>query len=142
MSSAITKLQSAQMTLQHLYGNPGQNLLQFKSDLVNGNVYREHRLTNLSLMQLLIIVHDLLNCLNARFENLHTDTLYLAYNIFDYKNLHDAQNETALVMHGIGEIKTLYGHFPVPWQNAGCDLDKALSEWNDLKVVVSCNQHY
>lgn len=141
ISSAVTKLQSSQMTLRYLLENTGEHSLQFEQDLTNDNEYKEHELKNVVNSATLNrqksqIVQSLLDCLDARFENIHTDPLYLACNIFYHKNWPDF-NDNALVIYGNREIKPLYEHFQEPLLSVDCDREKALSEWNELKQHVA-----
>ena len=145
-ASAVSKLQSVNVTLRHLAENPGESCQQFEQDL-NGTTYKEHTLNRVIPNDTLQkerrrIVQDLMDCLQSRFENLHDDPLYLACNAFDHKNWPDIQQEAALLLYGVEDIKVVFQHFRVILEHAGCDLDKALSEWNDLKLHVARNAHF
>ncbi|KAL5019991.1 hypothetical protein ScPMuIL_002883 [Solemya velum] len=145
ISSAVTKLQSSMVILRNLMDNPGENQ-QFTGE-IQGDEYREHTLLNV-LQQATLeperrrIIQELIDCLEARFENLHHDPLFLACRVFDHKTWPGIQDQQALLQYGAEDIKNLFQHFSVVLTNANCDQQEALSEWNDLKLHVSRNGHF
>ncbi|KAL5019633.1 hypothetical protein ScPMuIL_002525 [Solemya velum] len=145
ISSAVTKLQSSMVILRNLMDNPGEHQQEFTGE-IQGDEYREHTLLNV-LQQATLeperrrIIQELIDCLEARFENLHHDPLFLACRVFDHKTWPGIQDQQALLQYGAEDIKNLFQHFSVLLTNANCDQQEALSEWNDLKLHVSRNGH-
>ena len=144
ISSAVTKLQSATLSLRDLFDNKGEHQRSFKNEIQNGNQYKKHTLLNCPTPPNNVfqanendrrrIVQGVMDCIHSRFESVHEDELFLSCHVFDYKNWPD--NPEALMQYGHDELNTLHRHFHVILDNAGCDLDRAHSEFNDLKLHI------
>ncbi|XP_069122177.1 zinc finger protein 862-like [Argopecten irradians] len=142
-SSAVTKLQSTAVTLNHLKSNPGINQQAFLGAL-EGDQYKDHTLLNVIDEDVLQrermrIVQHLIDCLDARFENLHTNPLFLACHVFDHKNWPSSEDQEALLVYGVQDVQNIMTHFAVILQNANGDPEKALEQWTDLKLHVTRN---
>ncbi|KAG1682561.1 Bardet-Biedl syndrome 2 [Nymphon striatum] len=122
-------------------GHGGQRwsqLQQFQNEL-DGNKYKDETLHNSIIGATLDrersrVVQSVMDCITARLASIHEDPLYLACHIFDHKNWPDRNNRDALLQYGSGDIQVLYDHFSVLFQNTGCDIDIAKSEWKNLKL--------
>ena len=150
VSSAVTKLQSSNVSLRAMFDDKGEHLKSFENEL-HGNQYKEHTLLNCPVPPNDVfqsnenerkrLVQAVIDCLHSRFENIHEDQLFVSCHAFDHKNWPDTTPE-ALLQYGHDELNVLQNHFTSLLDNAGCDIDKAHSEWNDLKIYVSRNQHF
>ena len=93
VSSAVTVLQAANATLNDMINNPGAQLLQFDNDVID-NKFHDFTLKNpieraVLKEQLRRIILGIIDCIQTRFENLHTDELFRACHVFDHKNWPD-----------------------------------------------------
>ncbi|XP_052223803.1 zinc finger protein 862-like [Dreissena polymorpha] len=146
LSSALTKVQSANESLHDLGQNDGENIQSFRNKLV-GNVYEGETLHNVvddvslnnEKQRLVLSVTD---CINVRLGNLNTDEMFVSCHVFDPKNWPDDQQGEALNIYGNGEIGILLNHFREPMLNAGVDENQVLNEWKYLKLYISRNQHF
>jgi len=91
--SAVTILQVNQIALQTIAQHGGPEQHNFLND-VHGGQYKEHTLQNVVPINTLdqqkrVIVQDVLQCLETRFENLHGNPIYISCQVFDHKNWPD-----------------------------------------------------
>nr|XP_022291235.1 zinc finger protein 862-like isoform X2 [Crassostrea virginica] len=144
VSSAVTVLQAANATLNDMINNPGAQLLQFDNDVID-NKFHDFTLKNpieraVLKEQLRRIILGIIDCIQTRFENLHTDELFRACHVFDHKNWPDLNAGDALAQYGLAEIQQIVEHFRPLLQ--GCDTVAALREWVDLKAYICRNRHF
>ncbi|XP_021357227.1 zinc finger protein 862-like [Mizuhopecten yessoensis] len=74
VTSAVTKVQSAQLSLRDMINNPGPTLREFDQDVV-GDQHKDHTLRNVVAQDCLkkqkgTILQDILDCIQRRMENL------------------------------------------------------------------------
>ena len=147
-SSAVTKLQAAEIELKNQMDNPGQSLVDFRNTLEvqdDGKyMYKDHELRNYVddaclERQKKQILQSMIDCLHVRFESLYEDENFLVYHAFDHKNWPDDQ--AALSIYGRQEVRHIYTHFQSVLQNI-CDLEQAVQEFTELKLHVSRNADF
>ena len=146
-SSAVTKLQAAEIELRSQMDNPGQSLTEFINGLTNDQgkyMYKDHELKNYVEDQCLerqkrMILQSMIDCLHSRFESLNQDQNFLVCHAFDHKNW--PNDQAALVIYGRDEVRHVYQHFHPVLQNC-CDIDQAMQEFTELKLSVSRNAEY
>ncbi|XP_053383489.1 zinc finger protein 862-like [Mercenaria mercenaria] len=146
--SAVTKLQSAEGTLRQMFDNDGPAVTELQHE-IQDNQYRGHTLLNMLaedchslITDRQRIVQSVIDCIAARFDNIVSESIYLACNAFDHKNWPLPNERAALLLYGVEDVRVVYRHFSTVLQNADCDLVNALSQWNDLKIHVANTARY
>lgn len=146
VSSAITKLQSAEIALQSMMRAEGDSIVNIRTE-INGNVFRGHTLQNVIPDDVLSqdrvrIVQAVLDCVNGRLNNLTTDPVFTACYAFDHKNWPLIADRAALQQYGKEDVRLVFTQYETVLTNAGCDLVNALSQWGDLKFHVANSPRY
>lgn len=114
VSTAVSKLQSVELSLRDMVQNPGPQLQQFDTD-VNGNQYGGHTLQNVVDRAVLdqqkrAAVQAVRDCIQSRFENIQKDSIYFACNVFDHRNwsaFNDNENDLGKLTFTSSCLETL-----------------------------------
>lgn len=102
VSSAVTKLEAAHLTLHNMLNNKGTHLTKFDTDVVGG-LFRDHELLNhQSPLDSLerekrSIVHNILDCIQSRFDDIYRKAVFVSCNVLDHKNWPDRNNGEGLL---------------------------------------------
>lgn len=105
VSSAVTKLEAAHLSLNAMLNNNGTYLDAFDND-VDDERFREHSLLNLVPRDTLerqkrSIVQDVLDCISGRFDDIYKDPVYVSCHVFDHKNWPDSNDAEGLYIKWI-----------------------------------------
>ena len=141
VSSAVLKLQATTNYLDAYKTRESEEIGQLATDVVVDDMgeakYGDTTLLNpLTSEQLKnqkdSVLQKLNECIEERFHNVHSDRAYTSCQIFDHRNWPSDD----IAMYGTQEILHLYGRFAEILNESLLDIDKALSEWEEIKLLV------
>ena len=121
MSSAVTKLQSAEGSLRLLCENNGPAVEELEGQI--GQLHDVQLLNLIPQATLAVdrnkITQSLLDCMSSRFETLLSEPVYLACHAFDHKNWPLLTDRQALMQYGREDVRVIFKHASTVLTNAG-----------------------